>query len=629
MIPALNMTKLHRSPPANNPHTAAGASGPTNTNSTTTNIASVGGQGSASRLHTSRQMSPRTPNVTSPRDANSSQASAHLTRRAADVAAVLEMNPMQCQSVTELQRKLIETAEWVMRLRCYYILQLQERDQWLEGRLRELEKYYTEAVSLTVEARVAAASAAALATSASNNSNTCASTTTALAATGNGAPATISTSKVGLSSGNVGVPHGAVSEAKTAESEKASSTTPPRRRRNSKQQQQQGKQKSEQRSEPTNSALSSIVNSPQPSLPNNAQADAISLTGGGGDSNPSSSAGRTRANGPKKSVVVRIPQVRRTVSASGAARRHAARHDDDASPRLNGGGAATTAATSAVDRGEARPTRAARLTAEKDNNNNNSGGGGGIGGAGASNELLMSTDSTNATRRRAAPPALSASRGSARSGFVDGSNGPRLESLAATVPATMRPGKSALMDSTSANYLALSTGGDLEHRRRSESSNSRRRSYTASPRAAAAAAAASASATSGGKAELSATAPPHSQYLEAGVGLGREWNNNHNNNNNSSSTNSAAREHNGLNTSVGSVGDLPQSRTPRDGSTFLYLLGSGAGSRPGRLYNSGGGSSSRASQRSASRGLSGRAKRKGTSSGNASAQSSPSRVHTF
>jgi hypothetical protein len=539
MIPALNMTKLHCSSPGNN----VGGSGGT-----------AVGQGSVSRLHTSRQMSPRTPNVISPRDANSSQSSAHLTRRAAEVAPMLEMNPLQCQNIGELQRKLIETAEWIVKLHSYYVVQLQERDAWMDGRLRDLEKFCIDAVSAAVESRVAAAAAAAATTTSGVNSSN----------VDNGAPATISTAKVGLAC----VPHNSICEAKTAESEKGCSVTPPRRR---------GSKHQSKADEP--STLSSVANSPQPSLPSNAQADTTSLVDAA--DNGISSAGRSRANQPKKSAVIRIPQSCRTVSASGV-RRHTLRQDDSGSPRLGG------TLQSTVDRGEARPTRAARPIADKtcaDNTQNNSTDGG-------------------ATRRRY-PPALAASRGTTSSGFVDSTGGPRLNVLAATVPATMRLGKGTVLDTLSSNNLSMSTGGEVD-RRRSESNNSRRRCYTSSPRAV--------------STDLSATAPPHSHYLEAGAGLMREGN---------GGTGTASRENNAPNTSVGSLAESSQNRTPRDGgSTFFYLLGSsGGGTRPVRPYNTG--ASSQASQRSASHGVSGRGKRKGRGSGNVSSQSSPARVHAL
>lgn len=542
MIPALNMTKIHRNTPA------SGAN-----NGGVAGSAGLLGQGSISRLHTSRQMSPRTPNVTSPRDATSSLPSAHFTRRAAEVAPVLEMNPLQCHNIEELQRKLVETAEWVIKLRCVYALQLQERDQWLDSRLRDLEKFYTDAVKAIKEGRVEAAAAPATTT---NTGNTAAAVSaTSSSSADNGAPATIPTGKVAVA----GVPLSTVSEIRMADSEK-DGVTPPRRRR--------GKQQTT-----ATSVLSSVVNSPQPSLPNNALVDGGSIDAA--DSN--SSAGRLRTSQPKKSTVVRITQGRRTISASGT-RRHPPRAEDSASPLLD------TAATaqSAVVRGESRPTRAARGTAERD--------------------ALANSVDTGATRRRC-PPALSASRDTTAT-YVGGTDGPRLDVLAATVPATTRPGKSALSsDLIAPTYLSASTGGEVERRRSGSTSSHRRCDVAPSPRAA--------------PTDLSASTPPSSQYLEAGFGLHRD----HTSNNASATRDNT---HNGPNTSVGSATEPPQRRTPRDGSSYFYLLGN-SGRQPGRMYSTSG--SARVSQRSTSLGVSSRAKRKGTNSGTVSAQSSPARAH--
>ncbi|KAL7698106.1 hypothetical protein N2W54_006186 [Lotmaria passim] len=549
MIPVLNMNKIHRGPPGNSPGGAVG----------------VVGQGSASRLHTSRQMSPRTPNMTSPRDATSSQASAHLTRRAAEVAPVLEMNPLQCQNVGELQRKLIETAEWVMRLRCYYAVQLQERDQWLDERLRDLEKFCAETVAAGVQARVAAEAATTNADSSVGN-------------VGSGAPATISASKASLSGGGV-VPQRSVSEAKTVESEKVRSTvTPPRHCRGRQQQQQQ-------RDKELSIQSSSVSCSPQPSLLNIAQADTASVDVA--DSS-SSSADRTRAAFPKKSEVVRIPQGRCTVSAN-EVRGSSLRRPGGSSPRPNSNDNNNNAGATTVDRGESRPTRAARPIAEKESKDVSSSGDDGAVGA---------------TRRRC-PPALAPSRGA--SGLTDSSNGPRLAVLTTTVPTTTRPGRSALLDKVGSTHTSLSTR-DID-RQRSGSSNSRRHTNKTPPPPA--------------SMDLSTTAPAHSLYLEAGLELGRESKNNIS----TTAAASASRANNGLNSSVGLYTEPRQGgRTPREGSSHFYLLGSGSG-QPSRLHNASG--PSQGSQRSASRGLSGQEARKRTSSGNASSRNSSARVHAL
>ncbi|KPA83635.1 hypothetical protein ABB37_01903 [Leptomonas pyrrhocoris] len=536
MIPALNMTKIHRSPPANT-FSGGGSGGGGG--------GGVVGQGNVSRLHMSRQMSPRTPNVTSPSDATSSQPSAHLTRRAAEVTPVLEMNPLQCQNVSELQRKLIDTAEWVMKLRYYYAAQLQERDQWLEARLRHFEKFYADAVNAAAEARVASTTP----TTASANGSP----------VDNGAPATISTSKM---AGFSGVPHRSVSEARATESEKDSTTPAPRRP--SKQQE--------------NTTQFSAVSSPQPSLPNNAHADTAGVAV---VEDINSSAARTRTSQPKKSAVVRIPRGRRTVSV-GSVRRQQWPLDGANSSHLSG------VVLLAVDRGESRPTRAARSTAETDINNTSSG--------------SAITDGTGGVAHYRGPPELAAVRGTPSSNLVVEADGPRLDVLAATAPTTMRPGKSALPDTLSSNHVSFS--GREADRRKAESSTSRRRCYSSSPRAM--------------TTDMSATAPPHSQYLEAGFGLRRDVH--------LSSTAPTSRENNGLHTSVGSP-EPAQSRTPREGgSSLFHLFGSGR-SRPGRVYSTS--RPSQASRRTASRGLSGRVKQRSTSSTSVSLQSSPARTHTL
>ncbi|KPI84509.1 hypothetical protein ABL78_6444 [Leptomonas seymouri] len=536
MIPALNMTQIHRSPPTNN----VGDGGVTV------------GQGSGSRLHTGRQMSPRTPSLISPRDTTSSLPSAHLTRRAAEVSPVLEMNPLQCQSISELQRKLVETAEWVIKLRYYYTMQLQERDQWLEARMRGFEQFYADAVSAAVEARMATAVASTTPSMAGANGSTA----------DNGAPATVSTSKAGSLSGGQ---RGLINEAKTMESEKGFATPPQQRHSASPQPQPQ-----------RDSDRSSAASSPKPSMPNSAPTASVNIEA----AESGGSAWRARMNQPKKSAVVRIPQGRRTASASGVRRQHW-RLEDSSSPRLGWG------AQSTVDRGEAQPTRAARITAEDSNNASNS-----------SNNTY--TNGASCATRRRCPPALAASRYTTATGFVDASGGPRLDVLAATVQATARRGEGAVLDAVPLDHRSLSTGE--ANRRRSTSGGLRRRYYTSSPQAA--------------TADLSATVPPHSQYLEAGFGLAHDLH--------GSNMTSSSRGNNGLGASVGSAAELPQSRTPRDGwSTFFRFFGNGGG-RSGRVHHTSG--SSQASQRSASHGLSGREKRRGIVSANVSSQSSPVRV---
>ncbi|KAG5511172.1 hypothetical protein JKF63_07114 [Porcisia hertigi] len=132
MIPTLNMNDIRR-------HTAMAVSLVDDSAKRGLNSSHCDSGGAP--LATGPQISPRNSYVTSPGEA-SSLPSAHLTRRAADVSGLLEMNPLQCHSVIDLQRKLIETAEWVVQLRHWYAHQLQERDVWFESRLKSLGDSY-------------------------------------------------------------------------------------------------------------------------------------------------------------------------------------------------------------------------------------------------------------------------------------------------------------------------------------------------------------------------------------------------------------------------------------------------------------------------------------------------------
>lgn len=113
MIPQLNMSKIYRGNGTN------GSSVP--------------------RQPGNRQISPRTPLGASSMADPSLPSSSRLTRRAMEIAPLIEMNPLQCQSVGELQRKLIETAELVSHLKRWYVAQLLERDEWYSTRVRALE----------------------------------------------------------------------------------------------------------------------------------------------------------------------------------------------------------------------------------------------------------------------------------------------------------------------------------------------------------------------------------------------------------------------------------------------------------------------------------------------------------
>ncbi|CAJ1986141.1 hypothetical protein conserved [Leishmania donovani] len=324
MIPALNMNSIHRHTTVAIP--AVGGSGGTGLNS------SGSGSGGA-RLATGRQISPRTSYLTSTGETSSLPA-AHLQRRAADVANVLEMNPLQCHSVADLQRKLIETAEWVVKLRHWYTHQLQERDLWCESRLRGLEDSFHAALAASAAAGTAHATAGAGAVY----------TATEDSFTEHAAPSTISASRAVAS----GAPaSSAIAATASASADKEAGSGTPLRHRS-----RAHKNSASEASE----AGANTANSSHPVKRNqSSSAGTAAGVAGGGNSGDRCSSAPLRAGPPKRSALLPIAQGRLTASAGSPGRQPL--HPEDNEPPC------TSVATTVIDRGESRPTLAARAVA--------------------------------------------------------------------------------------------------------------------------------------------------------------------------------------------------------------------------------------------------------------------------
>ncbi|KAI5689988.1 hypothetical protein MNV84_00697 [Leishmania braziliensis] len=323
MIPTLNMNKIRSHTTVAVP--AAGASGGAELNSS-------GSGSSGPRLTTGRQISPRPPYLGSPLE-TSSLPSAHLQRRAADVATVLDMNPLQCHSVGELQRKLIETAEWVVKLRHWYVHQLQERDAWYECRLRGLEDAFHAALTPATAARTAYATARADA----------AQTVTGCISAEHAAPSTIATR---VAAGGASVSSAVAATVSVfAEKEVDSDTVLQNRRRAHK-------------NSPATRAAAGPRNDKNPGMINFNQSSAVDTDlAVAGVANNADGGSRTplRVGPPKRSEVVPIVHGRRTASV-GAPSRQLLALEDRESPRISAVGIA-------VDRDESRPTLAERALA--------------------------------------------------------------------------------------------------------------------------------------------------------------------------------------------------------------------------------------------------------------------------
>ncbi|CAG9568837.1 conserved hypothetical protein [Leishmania major strain Friedlin] len=325
MIPVLNMNSIHCHTTVAIP--AVGGSGGAGLNSS--------GSGSGGpRLATGRQISPRTSYLTSPGE-TSSLPSAHLQRRAADVASVLEMNPLQCHSVGDLQRKLIETAEWVVKLRHWYTHQLQERDLWCENRLRGLEDSFRAALAASTAAGTAHATAGAGAVY----------TATEGSFTEHAAPSTISASRAVAS----GAPAGsAIAATASAPADKEAGSGTPLRHRS-----RAHKNSASEVSE----AGANAAKSSHPVERNQAAAAAGTAAGvaGGGHSGDGCGSAPLRAGSPKRSALLPIAQDRLTASAGSPGRQPL--HPEDNEPPC------TSVAAIVINRGESRPTLAARAVA--------------------------------------------------------------------------------------------------------------------------------------------------------------------------------------------------------------------------------------------------------------------------
>ncbi|KAG5486699.1 hypothetical protein LSCM1_07953 [Leishmania martiniquensis] len=327
MMPTLDMSDIHDRPTVAVPAGDAGGGAGLN---------SSGSGGGGAGLDTGRQSSPRTSYLTSPRE-TSSLPSAHITRRAADVAMVLEMNPLQCHSVVDLQRKLIETAEWVMKLRHWYVHQLQERDAWYESRLRGLEdSFHASVAGSTAPGTVhAMASAGAVHTATGSNS------------TEKVAPSTVPFSRVAANGAFVsGATSPAISAAADNEAEGCLTV-----RRHS-------RTRKNSATAPAGAVFGNDNSlcpvNPSPSSSSSSVRPDAAVAGGGGSFDRGSSA-PPRAPSQKQSAVAPTLQGRRTASAS-AARRQLLLPEDSESPHVG-------AAATAVDRGEFRPTLAKRSVA--------------------------------------------------------------------------------------------------------------------------------------------------------------------------------------------------------------------------------------------------------------------------
>ncbi|GET85904.1 hypothetical protein, conserved [Leishmania tarentolae] len=321
MIPALNMNSIPRHTPVTIP--AGGGSGGPGLNSS-------GAERSCARLATGQQNSPHTSYLTSPRE-TSSVPSAHLQRRAADVTSVLEMNPLQCHNLGDLQRKLIETAEWVVKLRHWYAHQLHERDVWYESRLRGLEDSFYAALPASTAAGTAHATAGAGA----------AHTATGNSFTEHAAPFTVPASRAVTS----GAPMGsAIATTRSASADRETSSGTLLRHRS----------RTPQRSAAERSAAGIHPGSGYNSVRQNPLSSVGTTTGtaGGGNSPNGGSSTPLHAGPPKRSALVLTAQSR-LASSAGSLDRQLLRQEGNVLPF-------TTVASTVIDRGESRPTLAAR-----------------------------------------------------------------------------------------------------------------------------------------------------------------------------------------------------------------------------------------------------------------------------
>ncbi|KAG5507438.1 hypothetical protein JIQ42_07735 [Leishmania sp. Namibia] len=324
MIPTLDTNDIHDQSTVGVPR--VDGSGGTGLNS------SVSGSG-GTRLATGGQGSPRTLYLTSPRE-TLSLPSAHLTRRAADVATVLEMNPLQCHGVADLQRKLIETAEWVVKLRHWYIHQLQERDAWYESRLKVLEDSFHAALAAATAAGTVHATAGAGA----------AYTITGRSSTEKGAHSTVSYSRV---AGNGASESSTIAATISGSAEKGADGGARLRHRS--------------RAHKNSGVAPSVAgfsngDIPCPMNPNpSSSMGTDAAVAGGGRSADRGSSAPLQADHPKRSVFVPTLRGRRTTSA-GAARRQPLLPKDNESLR-------TGVAAAAVDWGELRLTLSTRAVA--------------------------------------------------------------------------------------------------------------------------------------------------------------------------------------------------------------------------------------------------------------------------
>lgn len=258
--------------------------------------------------------------------------SAHLQRRAADVANLLEMNPLQCHSVGDLQRKLVETAEWVVKLRHWYTHQLQERDVWYESRLRGLEDSFRAAFTTPAAAETphttAGAGAVRTATGGSFTEHAALSTISASRAIASGTPARSAI---------------AATVSASAGKEAGSATPlqhPSRAHKSSAAEGSEAGFKTANSSHPAKRNQSSSVGR-------------AAGVGGRGSSGDGGSSAPQRAGPPKRSALLPIPQGRLTASAGSPARQPL--HPEDNEPPC------ISLPATVIDRGESRPTLAARV----------------------------------------------------------------------------------------------------------------------------------------------------------------------------------------------------------------------------------------------------------------------------